>query len=301
MASWGELLNELQDHPGENGNVVAAISISDLRCKYLQILHEYTKRNIIAYYSGWLKNPQRPNSDINDSDMTGFMQCLNGMDCKNGLDLILHTPGGNPTAAEGIVNYLHAKFGEDIRVIVPHMAMSAGTMLACSARSIVMGKQSCLGPIDPQYGSVSAYNIAAEYAEAKRDLEANPDKRAYWELQLNRYPWAFYYTVCDAIQLSAALVGEWLMRYMFSDLDHKQAKSRAQSVIAQLNDNNKSHSRHFGMDKCKDLGLVIEELEKDNVLQDAVLSVHHTFTITFDREPYAKIIMNHLGQGYTVS
>ena len=82
-----------------------------------------------------------------------------GLICEIGLDLVLHTPGGDPTAAEGIVNYLHAKFGRDVRVIVPQMAMFAGTMLACSARSILMGKQSCLGPIDPQYGGVPAYNI----------------------------------------------------------------------------------------------------------------------------------------------
>lgn len=301
MASWGELLTELQDHPGENGDIVKGIPISELRRKYLQILHEHTKRNVIAYYSGWLKNAQRPNLDINDSDMTGFMQCLNGMDCEKGLDLVLHTPGGNPTAAEGIVNYLHAKFGENIRVIVPHMAMSAGTMLACSAKSIVMGKQSCLGPIDPQYNGVPAYNIMMEYQNAKQDMDSNPNSKTYWELQLLRYPSAFFYTVRDGITLSGTLVAEWLKKYMFKDAAADEVDGRIKNIVGQLNDNNMSHSRHFGMTKCKDLGLIVEELEADNKLQDAVLSVHHAFTITFDREQFAKIIMNHLGQGYFLS
>ena len=77
------------------------------------------------------------------------MTCIHGMDCSKGLDLVLHTPGDSPAAAEAIVNNLRAKFGKDIRVIVPQLAMSAGTMIACSAKQIIMGKQSSLGPIDP--------------------------------------------------------------------------------------------------------------------------------------------------------
>lgn len=301
MASWGDLLNELRDHKDQSGNPVQGISISELRSKYLLKLSEKTGRNVIAYYSGWLKDPSKKNLDINDSDMTGFMQCLKGMDCSKGLDLMLHTPGGNPTAAEGIVNYLHAKFKDDIRVIIPQMAMSAGTMLACSAKSIVMGKQSCLGPIDPQYGGVPAYNIKAEYEDAKRNLDVSPNAGTYWTMQLSRYPRAFYYTVCDGIQLSAVLASEWLGAYMFKQFKQKEREDRIGKIISQLNNNNKSHSRHFGIQKCKDLGFIIEDLESDNELQDDVLSVHHAFTITFDQSPHSKIIMNQLGAGYFVS
>jgi hypothetical protein len=274
MASWGEILNELQEHDDGKGNKIPALSLADIRVKYLANLHKCTKRNIIVYYSGWLKESRRPNLEINDSDMTGFMQCLKGVNCEIGLDLVLHTPGGDPTAAEGIVNYLHAKFGRDVRVIVPQMAMSAGTMLACSARSILMGKQSCLGPIDPQYGGVPAYNIKTEYEDAKSNLDANPNAKTYWELQLSRYPRAFYYTVCDSIQLSENPAGEWLTKYMFGELSRTEAVGKAKKILAMLNNNNKSHLRHFGTEKCKQLGFVVEELEKDNELQDAVQSVH---------------------------
>ena len=121
------------------------------------------------------KTGETQSIDVNDSDITGFMNSIKGLDVNKGLDLILHTPGGNPTATEGIVKYLHSRFGDDIRVIVPQMAMSAGTMLACAAREIVMGKHSCLGPIDPQYGGVPAYNIVTEFRQAKDDLDNNAD------------------------------------------------------------------------------------------------------------------------------
>ena len=54
----------------------------------------------------------------------------------------------------------------DIRVIVPHMAMSAGTMIACSSREIIMGKESSLGPIDPQYHNVPAQGVLKEFERA---------------------------------------------------------------------------------------------------------------------------------------
>lgn len=231
MPSWGELLNELQPHKNENGEDVQGLTVDELREKYLKLLSQQTGRNVIAYYSGWLKPGKTQNIDINDSDITGVMNAIKGLDCDKGLDLILHTPGGNPTATEGIVKYLHSKFGNNIRVIVPQMAMSAGTMLACASNEIIMGKHSCLGPIDPQYGGIPAYNIITEFREAKADLDNNPTSKTYWEMQLKKYPAAFFYTVMDSIRLSSVLVTEWLTNYMFADETNGAEKRKKVSKI----------------------------------------------------------------------
>ena len=83
MAGWDDILTELNH----------TMSPSDfVRRKYLKQLSECTGRNTIAYYSAFLTRPNVQNIDINDSDMTGFMNALKGMDCTKGLDLILHTP-----------------------------------------------------------------------------------------------------------------------------------------------------------------------------------------------------------------
>ncbi len=100
------------------------------------------------------------------------------------LDLILHSPGGSPTAAEGIVTYLRSRF-EHIRVIVPNLAMSAATMVSCAADVIVMGKHSFLGPIDPQLllstplgmRSVPAQAILDQFDRAQRE-SVSPEKFA---------------------------------------------------------------------------------------------------------------------------
>ena len=302
MPSWGDLLNELQPHQNENGEDVQGLTVDDLRSKYISQLSNITGRNTIAYYSGWLKPGKTQNIDINDSDITGFMNALKGLDCSRGLDLILHTPGGNPTATEGIVKYLHSKFSNNIRVIVPQMAMSAGTMLACSANEILLAKHSCLGPIDPQYGGIPAYNIINEFREAKADLDNNVNSKTYWELQLKKYPAAFFYTVLDSIRLSSVLVTEWLGDCMFADETNGADKKRKISkIVNKLNANNKSHSRHFTYEFCKNLGLKVSLLEENQELQEAVLSVHHAFIITLDATNATKIIENQCGDRYITS
>ena len=55
MPSWGDLLSELQDHIDSNGQTVRALSLDDLRNDYILELNNYTKRNVIAYYSEWQK------------------------------------------------------------------------------------------------------------------------------------------------------------------------------------------------------------------------------------------------------
>ena len=301
MPSWSELLTEIQPHKDEYGNDVPPLTLDLLRLKYIKKLSDITGRNTIAYYSGWLKPGRKQNVDINDSDITGIMNAVKGLDCSKGLDLILHTPGGNPTATEGIVKYLHKKFGNEIRVIVPQMAMSAGTMLACSAKTIIMGAHSCLGPIDPQFGGTPAYNIVAEFREAKNDILANPASKEYWKLQLEKYPPAFLYAVIDAIRLSDTLVSEWLKDYMFVDIPSDEVEKRIKTVTEILNSNNKSHSRHFSFDFCKDIGLNVDALENNQDLQEAVLSVHHSFIITFDVSTATKIIENQNGIRYVTS
>ena len=67
MPNWRDILNEIQEFQREHiAQANAAVDI--IRRKYLQELHEYTQRNIIAYYSGFLSKPDILQADINDGD-----------------------------------------------------------------------------------------------------------------------------------------------------------------------------------------------------------------------------------------
>ncbi len=82
------------------------------------------------------------------------------------IDFIIHTPGGLALAATQIANALADHKGE-VRVIVPHYAMSGGTLIALAADKIIMDKHAVLGPVDPQLGQMPAASI-------KKAVETKP-------------------------------------------------------------------------------------------------------------------------------
>lgn len=77
-----------------------------------------------------------------------FVEHLDAIGPTNKLSLILHTNGGDTAAAWRLINLLHT-FCDELEVIVPSKALSAGTLISLGADKIVMTKQAALGPIDP--------------------------------------------------------------------------------------------------------------------------------------------------------
>ena len=183
MPNWKEVLAEIQQ---EINNKNPA-PLDTIRRKYLAKIHQHTKRNVIAYYSGWLQGRNPTDAMVNDKDKNAFMVNIHKLDRSKGLDLILHTPGGDLAAAESIVDYLHSMFGKDIRAIIPQISMSAGTLIALSCKGIMMGKQSNLGPIDPQMGGVACQAVLDEFEQAKKDIKANPSSAPLWQVIISKY------------------------------------------------------------------------------------------------------------------
>jgi membrane-bound ClpP family serine protease len=287
MPSWQDLLEEVQS-PHDK-----------IRRKYLARLSEATGRNVIVYYSAFLqKEPlmrQEPQPfSVNDTDKNGFMACIHGLDRSRGLDLVLHTPGGDLAAAESLVSYLRAMFG-DIRAIVPQIAMSAGTMIACAARQIVMGAHSSLGPIDPQFGTIPAHAIVEEFEQAAREIKEDPTRIALWQPIIAKYNPTLIGECQKAIQWSQDVVTEWLITGMFKD--RKNRKAAAKKVVDELGSHalTLSHSRHIDIANAQSLGLDVVPLEGDDALQDAVLTVHHACVLTLTETATVKLIENQNG------
>jgi len=297
MPNWRQILDEVK----------AAGSTHDtIRRKYLKELHEKTGRNVIVYYSGWLQKIDLQNKGIvdlglNDSDKNGFMAAIHGLDRSKGLDLILHTPGGEIAATESLVDYLRSMFGNDIRAIVPQISMSAGTMIALSCKEIIMGKHSSLGPIDPQIAGVAAHAIKEEFQNAREDILKNPNLAHLWHPILQKYSPTLVGECDKASSWSTEIVKEWLTSNMFSG--DSDAETKASKIIAELgsHDVTKSHARHYSLKRIKDLGIkvkVLEELDKEKNLQDAVLSVHHICIQTLAETQAFKIIENQNGVAF---
>jgi hypothetical protein len=289
MPSWHELLEEIKVK-GSTHDIV--------RRSYLRKLHDVTGRNIIIYYSGWLQKPGLPGLLVSDADKNGFMTVIHGLDRSKGLDLLLHTPGGETAATESIVDYLHSMFGGNIRAVVPQLAMSAGTMIACACKEIVMGKQSSLGPIDPQLGGLPAHGIVEEFKRAHAEIQAEPSKMAVWQPIIAKYHPTLIGECEKAIQWSTEMAREWLQRGMLGGEEDREGK--ADTIVKELSDHalTKSHARHLSAAKCRDVGLKVTMMEDNQDFQEAILSVHHACIHTLAATQAFKILENHNGVAF---
>lgn len=297
MPNWNQVLQEIKTKQSA-GNAASKGAFDSVRQKYLKKLYKLTGRNIIAYYSGFLSKPPILGLEVSDEDKNAFMMAIHNMDRQKGLDLFLHTPGGSIAAAESLVDYLQRMFGNDIRAVVPQIAMSAGTMIACSCKSIVMGTHSNLGPIDPQINGVPAQGVLDEVERAYKEITADPSRMSIWQFVLGKYTPAYIGQCQQAVDWSRDFVEAQLKRNMF--LGDADADKKSADIAADLSNyfKNKAHNRHLHIDACKKIGLKIEDLEKDKPLQDLVLTVHHCFMNALSNTNSIKIVQNHLGAAY---
>lgn len=294
MPDWNEVLREIT----VEGITKGPAASDHVRRSYLTKLAGYTERNVIAYYSGFLSKPGIQLLDINDEDMNGFMMAIHNLDRTKGLDLILHTPGGSIASTESIVNYLHLMFGNDMRVIVPQLALSAGTMIACSSREIVLGKQSSLGPIDPQLRGIPAQGVIDEFKKALEEYKLDHDSLQVWQHIISKYMPTFLGQCNQALQWTESFVTDQLKAVMFDG--DPEAATKAKRIVDFLKDTeeHKAHDRHIPMAKCIEIGLRIKPLEDDPTLQDLVLTVHHSYMYALMNSAAFKIIENHLGSAF---
>ena len=266
-----------------------------VRQRYLRKVAELRNAHVILYASDCIHNPG-PGSAVNESDVHGLMIALHGLKPDRPLLLILHSPGGSPEAAEGIVDYLHHQFSsQQIHVVVPHLAMSAATMIACAANKIVMGKHSFLGPIDPQISIGTKLIPARAIIEEFESAMKNASQTGFL-MRLQQYPIGQIQRFRDLEEMSKKLVKSWLARRML--VAHPEKEAEAEKIAQYLSDydNFKSHGRKISSSTAKEKGLEVEMLEADSAFQDAVLSVFHAWDLTFRHTRAVKIIESYQGR-----
>lgn len=286
MPSWGELIKNFDNKD------FTVDDLDKLKKSYVSELTKLTGRNAIFYYSAYHQKPNLADVSILDTDVNAFMENLYKLDKKKGLDLILHTPGGDIATTEHIINYISSLFDGDVRAIVPQMAMSAGAMIAVSCKEIVMGKQSYLGPFDPQLGGVPCQSALREFSEAVEDVKNNPSSLGLWQTIISKYNPTFLHTCKQAVTLSEEIAKKNLKKTV--------DESHIQKVLTLFSDNldSKTHHRHINIHQCKEAGLKVISLESDPTLQDLILSIHHCYMILFDKTIAVKIVENNIGGFY---
>jgi len=196
-----------------------------------------TGRPLIVFFS-------QLDQQINHTDPDDLSEILLGVNAK-AADVLIQTPGGNVDATEKIISLLKHRLTEGYRVIVPSWAKSAGTIIALSSDKIVLGLNSELGPIDPQYTTPNG-NIPCE-------LIAADDKQPYHVRQMADL------TVQRNRELATGLLKNGMMK--------GKTDTQVEAVIARISTSNsyKSHGAVIDHDEAKDkLGLSVEYLNHDD-------------------------------------
>jgi ATP-dependent protease ClpP protease subunit len=289
MASWTEVHNELE-RLGTRYDIY--------RRRQVAALADLTGRNVILLYSGWLQRPDVDAASLSDTDAIGLVNVVEGLDPAKGLDLVLHTRGGDTAACESIIDYLRAYFGTDMRAIVPLMAMSAGTIIACACRSVLMGHHSNLGPINPQISGYPAVGVVEEFWRAMQDCVEEPKRAAVWGRVLDQCGPTLLGECEKAIAWSRTMTTQYLQSGMFAG--REDAPEHAERVVLDLLDHalSKAHNRHLTPDYLEGLGLVIERMEEDSGLHDCILTLLNACLATFMNTPAFRIVENNRGRSF---
>jgi ClpP class serine protease len=94
--------------------------------------------------------------DIDDAE--GVLQAIRDTPPGRNIEIILHTPGGLVLAAQQIAGALAEHEGH-VTTVIPHYAMSGGTLIALAGDEIAVDNYAALGPVDPQLGQYAARSL----------------------------------------------------------------------------------------------------------------------------------------------
>jgi hypothetical protein len=142
--------------------------------------------------------------------------------------------------------------------------------------------------------SIPAKAILDQFVMGKKECNENPDNLKAWIPMFTQYGPALLVQCVNQGIFGKDLVENWLTTYMFKDKSAEIPKKITEYLSN--HENFLTHSKHINIIKAKEIGLDIDELEKDNDLQNAVLSAFHAVMHTLSSTNTVKVIANHEGR-----
>jgi ClpP class serine protease len=181
--------------------------------------------------------------DVNDSE--DVLRAIQMTDPELPLDIVLHTPGGLVLAAMQIARAIRAHKGK-VTVLVPHYAMSGGTLIALAADEIVMSRHAVLGPVDPQLGNYPGASII-KVVEQKPISEIDDETLIY----------------ADVSRKAIAQVKRGAKELLERHLPAEQAEALAEK----LSTGTWTHDYPISAEEAKSLGLRVSTEMPNDVLE----------------------------------
>lgn len=273
------------------------------RKKQLEIISKLRgNRDLLVYASDLTNKTQAPIS-IDYSDILPFKDQLNNLS-GDSIDLIIETPGGIAEVVEDIVHLVRSKYN-NVGIIIPGTAKSAGTILAMAGNEILMGVSSSLGPIDAQIINHSKRFSADALLDGLNKIKdeiakTNRLNPAYIPILQNISPGEIQH--CENAQkFSKILVTQWLSEYKFQNWDihsttgkpvtPQEKRIRANEIAEQLCRHSDwlTHGRSIKIPDLKKMRLLITDYSKMNELNEAITRYYTLLRMTLESTNIYKI------------
>ncbi|ALU11754.1 hypothetical protein EYM_04400 [Ignicoccus islandicus DSM 13165] len=175
--------------------------------------------------------------DIEDSE--AIIRAIRTTPKDKPIMLILHTPGGMVLAAAQIAHALSQHPAKKV-VVVPHYAMSGGTLIALAADEIWMDKAAALGPVDPQVPFEGTHIAAPSLVKVAKEKgkEASDKFLAY----------------ADIAEKALAEMYDFVLRLLKGKMEEEKAEAVAEELVM----GKYTHDYPLFYEKVKELGLPVK-------------------------------------------
>ena len=281
--------HSITDHFDKVGEVPVFL----LRAETIRRIEAITGRLLICFVAKTHNVQPGMPAYIEDADMFGFGDLV---DSTPGplVDVLIISNGGSVEATERIVRLLRNRYG-GIRFLIPANAYSAATLMAFSGDEIIMDALGTLGPIDPQINGVPARAMLRAIESLEERLRDQGPRSLTAYIPLLQKMDLHMLEICKSAQ---ALSKELATRYLSSYMLHTAPEDpRVTAIVDHFSDYDlhKSHARSIDRAKCRELGLVVSELEAAGHLRDLVRSLANQYELFFDKSPFIKLYENSRG------
>lgn len=219
---------------------------------------------------------------IDDDDCDMLQSVLQETDLSKGLVLMVNSPGGDPLAAERIVNICRSYASGGYWALVPSRAKSAATVICMGAEKIIMVPVSELGPIDPQIileedGATkwfSAFSLVTSYNELFDAAVKTTGHVEPYIQQLQRYDARAIARYQNVIDLSKDVALKILSSGMMSGLSTPDIEKKIQ-LFLDPKAGTREHGRPIYASEAKGCGLNVEEMSVKSPQWDAIYELYY--------------------------
>jgi hypothetical protein len=235
------------------------MDIAERLARY-QAVEEYRKRPLIVYATSTRVGV--PGQMAGDA-VREFIDQINAITEGDGVDILMHSTGGDALAAWKLMSVLRERFG-NVAVVVPYMAFSAATIFALGANEIVMHPHASLGPIDPQVRvqSPDGKQRSFSYEDVGAFLrfvgeEVKLTEQAYVSSVIEKLFGEADPLIVGGAKRASELSTEVGERLLSMHMTSAEERQRARQIAENLNKSFFSHSDAVSRSRARDLQLNI--------------------------------------------